>query len=106
MSNFQFEGDFSFDTPALGKLAQWLGVHCLRIAIWGLLPLSARANLIGASIAFSDLDLKLDDNHINGVLQLDFRQERPMVQGTLASDDLDLGQFVRVPASLARPAGL
>lgn len=100
MSNFQFEGDFSFDTPALGKLAQWLGRALPSDRDLGAASLSARANLIGASIAFSDLDLKLDDNHINGVLQLDFRQERPMVQGTLASDDLDLGQFVRVPASL------
>nr|WP_320143124.1 AsmA family protein [uncultured Cohaesibacter sp.] len=100
MSSFQFEGDFSFDTPALGKLAQWLGRALPSDRDLGAASLSARANLIGASIAFSDLDLKLDDNHINGVLQLDFRQERPMVQGTLASDDLDLGQFVRVPASL------
>ena len=100
MSNFQFEGDFSFDTPALGKLAQWLGRALPSDRDLGAASLSARANLIGASIAFSDLDMKLDNNHINGVLQLDFRQERPMVQGTLASDDLDLGQFVRVPASL------
>nr|WP_321982125.1 AsmA family protein [uncultured Cohaesibacter sp.] len=100
ISNFQFEGDFSFDTPALGKLAQWLERPLPAGRDLGPSSLSARANLIGASIAFSDLDLKLDDNQINGVLQLDFRQERPMVQGTLASDDLDLAQFVRVPESL------
>ncbi|SFO08857.1 Uncharacterized protein involved in outer membrane biogenesis [Cohaesibacter marisflavi] len=100
ISNFQFEGDFSFDTPALGALAQWLERPLPSDRDLGAASLSARANLIGASIALSDLDVKLDGNQINGVLQLDFRQERPMVQGTLASDDLDLGQFVRVPESI------
>ncbi len=100
MSNFQFEGDFSFETPEIGKLAEWLGRDLPTHGDLGPASLSARANLIGASIAFSDLDMSLNDNKVNGVLQLDFRQERPMVQGTLASETLDLGHFVRVPESL------
>ena len=100
ISNFQFEGDVSMETPALGDLAEWLGRSLPSSQPLGTASLSARANLIGASVAFSDLDLVLGKDRLNGVLQLDWRQDRPMVQGTLATDDLDLGPFMTLPASL------
>nr|WP_321526390.1 AsmA family protein [uncultured Cohaesibacter sp.] len=100
MSNFQFEGDFSFSTSSLSNFMHWSGRDLPSGRDLGPASLSARANLVGASIALSDLDASLDKNQINGVLQLDFRQSRPMVQGTLASDVLDLAQYVRMPESI------
>nr|WP_321458077.1 AsmA family protein [uncultured Cohaesibacter sp.] len=100
MSNFQFEGDFSFETASVGKLLKWMGQDLPKDHGMETASLTARANLVGASVGFSDLDMLLDKKRINGVLQLDFRQKRPLIQGTLASDELDLGQFIELPSSL------
>uniref|UniRef100_UPI0029C9017C AsmA family protein n=1 Tax=uncultured Cohaesibacter sp. TaxID=1002546 RepID=UPI0029C9017C len=69
MSNFQFEGDFSVSTPSLSNFMHWSGRDLPSGRDPGPASLSARANLVGASIALSDLDASLDKNKINGVLQ-------------------------------------
>ncbi|WP_316861431.1 AsmA family protein [uncultured Cohaesibacter sp.] len=100
MSNFQFEGDFAFRTPSVQDLLVWLKRDVPTDQTLGAASLKARANLVGASIAFSNMDLVFEDNHANGVLQLDFRRERPFIQGTLASDELDFGPYLKAAERL------
>ena len=94
MSNLQVEGDFSFKTGALRSLMAWLDIPAKSARGLGKASLEGRANLIGPSIAFSDMTMHIDDNKADGVLLLDFRRDRPLIQGTLASDDLDLGLYM------------
>ncbi|WP_114009914.1 AsmA family protein [Cohaesibacter intestini] len=94
MAQLQLEGDFAFETTSLRALLNWLGKPLPPGAGFGPAALKARANSVDASVSFSDMTLSLDDQRADGVIQLDFRRDRPMVQGTLASDRLDLGPYL------------
>ena len=94
MSSLQLEGDFSFETASLRDWIVWLGGTVRPGAFLGAASMKARSNLVGASVAFSDMALMIDGNQVDGVMQLDFRRDRPLVQGTLASDKLDLSPYL------------
>ena len=95
MAQLQLEGDFAFETPSVRLLLDWLGLPMPLGDGFGPAQLKARSNLVGASVSFSDMEMRLDEHRADGVLQLDFRRERPLIQGTLASDQLDLGLYLR-----------
>ncbi|WP_373235410.1 AsmA family protein [Cohaesibacter celericrescens] len=94
MSSLQLEGDFSFETKSLRDWISWLGGTVRSGESLGAASLKARSNLVGASVAFSDMALTIDNNRVDGVMQLDFRRDRPLIQGTLASDKLDLDAYL------------
>ncbi len=94
LSDLQLEGDFSFETQSLRKMLTWLGFELAPGENLGAASISGRANMVGASASFSEMALKLDDNQADGVLQLDFRRERGLVQGTLAYDQLNLSPYL------------
>ena len=94
MAKLQLEGDFAFKTPSMKGLLDWLGIDSTLARLFGPASLEARANLAGGSVSFTDMALNLDDNRADGVLQFDFRRARPLVQGTLAYDKLDLTPYL------------
>ena len=95
MAQFQLEGDFSFETQSLRTMLAWLGKPLPEGEGFGPVALKARANSVDASVSFSDMTLRLDDHSADGVLQIDFRRDRPMLQGTLASDKIDLDPYLK-----------
>ena len=94
MANLQLEGDFSFKTPSLRNFMSWLDVTPIAGDGLGEASLSARANFAGESVAFSNMSLMLDKNRADGALQLDFRRDRTLIQGTLAGDELNLSPYL------------
>ncbi|WP_319531099.1 AsmA family protein [uncultured Cohaesibacter sp.] len=94
MANLQLEGDFSFKTPSLRDFMSWLDVTPIPGDGLGEASLTARANFAGESVAFSNMSLMLDKNRADGAVQLDFRRDRALIQGTLAGDELDLSPYL------------
>lgn len=95
MQDLQLEGDVVLQTPSLKDLLVWLDYPFKPMQAMGPASIKARANMVGASVAFADMALTLDDNRADGVLQLDFRRERGLIQGTLAYDGLDLSPYLQ-----------
>ncbi|SNY92486.1 Uncharacterized protein involved in outer membrane biogenesis [Cohaesibacter sp. ES.047] len=93
MANLQLEGDFSFKTSSLRDFLGWIDLPVGSVGGLEEASMTARANFAGESVAFSDLSLMLDGNRADGVIQLDFRRDRALVQGTLAGDSLDLTPY-------------
>ena len=93
MSQLQVEGDFAFDTVSLHKFLGWLGVRAEAAKSLGPASLKARSNLVGASVAFTEMELGIDDNLADGVMLLDFRRDRPLIQGTVASEAINLTPY-------------
>ena len=94
LADLQLEGDFSFESPSLSRMLQWLGFEMDANGLPGAATMSGRANIVGLSASLSDLLLTLDNNRADGVLQIDLRRERSLVQGTLAYDDLDISSYL------------
>ncbi len=94
VSDLQLEGDLAFKAQSMRYLMEWLGFSIKPGANFGAMELNARSNMIGASMALSDIALTLDDNQLEGALQLDFRGPRALIQGTLAYDRLDLSPYL------------
>ncbi len=94
VSDLQLEGDLAFKAQSMRYLMEWLGFAIKPGASLGAIELKARSNMIGASMALSDIALTLDGNQLEGALQLDFRGPRALIQGTLAYDKLDLSPYL------------
>jgi uncharacterized protein involved in outer membrane biogenesis len=94
VSDLQLEGDLAFKAQSMRYLMEWLGFAIKPGASFGAIELNARANMIGASMALSDIALTLDDNQLEGALQLDLRGPRALIQGTLAYNKLDLSPYL------------
>ena len=94
LANLQLEGDFSFRTSNLRSVFGKLGIALPSAEGFEAASLEARAHLIGASVSFSDMSMMLDNNRADGVLQVDFRRDRALIQGTLASDALNLTPYL------------
>ncbi|MCV6600345.1 MAG: AsmA family protein [Cohaesibacter sp.] len=107
LSNLQMEGDLTFKAQSMRYLMEWLGFSIKPGANFGAMDLTARANMIGASLALSDIALMLDGNQLEGALQLDLRSPRALLQGTLAYDQLDLTPYLEqvdgAPSLLDQP---
>ena len=86
--------------PNLRELARWLG------ATWpfgrGLEAFSAKGPLewSGGTIAFENASFMLDGNKASGGLSLSLGASHPVIEGTLAFNDLSLDPYLT-----ARPAG-
>lgn len=94
VADLQMEGEFAFKSQSMRYLLEWLGYPVKPGASFGAIEMTARANMVGASAALADLSLSLDDNKADGALQLDFRRDRTLIQGTLAYDQLDLRPYM------------
>ena len=95
------EGMLAADATSLRQALRWAGLRSLPGGGLGRFALRAQTIVAGSSIAMSRADVELDGNTAEGVLTLG-GDGRPIVQGTLAADALDLSPYISTLRLLTR----
>jgi AsmA protein len=98
------EGTLAADSPSLRNALRWTGQPAPGTGGLGRFSLKARTNVVGESIALTNVNLELDGNTAEGVITYS-NNDRQTVQATLAADALDFTPYidtVRLLASGAR----
>jgi AsmA protein len=98
------EGILTVDTASLRNALQWIGQPVPGGGGFGRFALKARANVVGASIALTNVNVELDGNVAEGVMTYS-NNGRQALQATLAADALDFTSYIstfRLLASGAR----
>jgi AsmA protein len=103
-SSLVMEGTMTADSSSLRNALRWFGQEPPGSGGFGRFALKARANLVGPSIALTNVNVELDGNVAEGVMTYS-NAGRQTLQATLAAGNLDLTPYVsavRVLASGAR----
>ena len=98
------EGTLTIDSPSLRNALHWTGQEPPGAGGFGRFALKARANVVGASIALTNVNVELDGNVAEGVMTY-ANNGRQTLQATLAADTLDFTPYIstfRLLASGAR----
>jgi AsmA protein len=98
------EGTLTIDSPSLRNALRWVGQTAPGSTGFGRFALKARANLVGPSIALTNVNVELDGNVAEGVMTY-ANNGRQTLQATLAADALDFTPYIstfRLLASGAR----
>lgn len=98
------EGTLTVDSPSLRNALRWTGQPQPGSGGFGRFALKARANVVGASIALTNVNVELDGNVAEGVMTY-ANNGRQTLQATLAADALDFTPYIstfRLLASGAR----
>jgi AsmA protein len=98
------EGTLTIDTASLRNALQWTGQPVPGGGGFGRFALKARANVVGASVALTNVNVELDGNVAEGVMTYS-NNSRQTLQATLAADALDFSPYIstfRLLASGAR----
>jgi AsmA protein len=103
-SSLLLEGTLTADSPSLRNLLRWTGHGPIGDGGFGRFNLKARANVVGESIALTNVNVDLDGNAAEGVLTYNSTTGRPTLQGTLAADTLDLTPYIGTVRLLANGA--
>jgi len=86
-------GTLAADTPSLRKVMQWAGAKAPPGGGFEHFAVKADTNVVGGTIALSGVNLELDNNRAEGVMAFAVDGRRTL-QGTLASDALDLRPYI------------
>ena len=97
------EGTLSADSPSLRNAMRWAGETAPGAGGMGRFALKARANVVGESIALTNVNVELDGNAAEGVITFTNR-ERQTVQATLAAETLDFTPYIATVRLLASGA--
>ena len=103
-TSMMMEGTLTIDSPSLRNALRWTGQPPPGSGGFGRFALKARANLVGASIALTNVNVELDGNVAEGVMTY-ANNERQTLQATLAAGNLDFTPYIstfRLLASGAR----
>jgi AsmA protein len=98
------EGTLTVDSVSLRNALRWIGQAPPGSGGFGRFALKARANVVGPSIALTNVNVELDGNVAEGVMTY-ANNGRQTLQATLAADALDFTPYVstfRLLASGAR----
>ncbi len=98
------EGTLTVDSSSLRSALQWIGQASPAAGGFGRFALKARANVVGASVALTNVNVELDGNVAEGVMTYS-NNGRQSLQATLAADALDFTSYIstfRLLASGAR----
>jgi AsmA protein len=99
----KMEGTLAADTPSLRSALVWGGLRPLPGGGFARFALKAHTTLVAGTVALSGVNIELDGNSADGVLAF-ATDGRPMVQGTLAADELDLTPYIST-AHVLRASG-
>jgi len=97
------EGTLTVDSPSLREALRWTGQTPLGAGGFGRFALRARANVVGASIALTNVNVELDGNAAEGVMTY-ANNGRQALQATLAADALDFTPYISTFRLLANGA--
>ncbi len=89
----KMEGALAADSSSLRETLRWTGAATPPGGGFGRFALKAQTNVVGATVGLSGVHVELDGNSGEGVLAL-AGDARPMLQGTLATELLDLTPYV------------
>ncbi|QTL02601.1 AsmA family protein [Aquabacter sp. L1I39] len=92
-------GDVSGETPSLRGLLTWIGLDPPTAGGLKQFAFSGKVQASEDAAAFTALTLKLDGNQSEGALSAKLDAGRPMIQGTFASDRLDVTPYGRMMLS-------
>jgi AsmA protein len=98
------EGTLTIDSPSLRNALRWAGQAPPGSGGFGRFALKARANLVGPSVALTNVNVELDGNVAEGVMTY-ANNGRQTLQATLAAGALDFTPYIstfRLLASGAR----
>jgi AsmA protein len=90
---FQAEGALAAESNSLRAALAWGGIEPPTTGGFGPLALKAQATFTPAGLALSGLTVELDGNRAQGGLTLTRDSDRPLVQGTLASETADFSRY-------------
>ena len=96
----KIEGTLAADSPSLRNALRWAGLKPLPGGGLGPFALKAQTNVISNTVAFSGVNVELDGNAAEGVLTL-IADGRPLLQGTLAAEEIDVAPYVSTVELLA-----
>jgi AsmA protein len=87
------EGTLNLDSPTLREALSWAANSKVPFGGFGRFALRAQSNVGNGVISLTNVNLELDGNRAEGVLTLATDEHRG-IQGTLASDSIDLTPYV------------
>ncbi|WP_420833364.1 AsmA family protein [[Pseudomonas] carboxydohydrogena] len=93
-SSLLLDGTLTADTNSLRGLTRWAGYELPGGNGFGPFSLKARANVVGNSVALTNVATSLDGNAAEGVLTFNGSTGQQTLQGTLAADTLDLTPYL------------
>lgn len=93
-SSLLLDGMLTADTNSLRGLMRWAGHELPGANGFGPFSLKARANVVGNSVALTNVASSLDGNAAEGVLAFNASTGQHTLQGTLAADTLDLTPYL------------
>jgi AsmA protein len=97
------EGTLTIDSASLRNALRWTGQTVPGSGGFGRFALKARANVVGASIALTNVNVELDGNVAEGVMTY-ANNGRQTLQATLAADALDFTPYISTFRLLASGA--
>src|SRR5689334_2572935 len=97
------EGTLTVDSPSLRNALNWMGQEPPGAGGFGRFALKARANVVGASVALTNVNVELDGNVAEGVMTY-ANNGRQSLQATLAAGALDFTPYVSTIRLLASGA--
>jgi AsmA protein len=89
----KIEGTLAADAPSLRNAMIWSGQKPLPGGGFGRFAIKAKTNVLGGTISLSSVNVELDGNSAEGVLTF-AADGRQTLQGTLASEALDLTPYI------------
>ena len=92
-TSMMMEGTLTVDSPSLRNALRWTGQAPPGTGGFGRFALKARANLVGPSIALTNVNVELDGNVAEGVMTY-ANTGRQSLQATLAADNLDFTPYI------------
>jgi AsmA protein len=92
-TSLMLEGTMTVDSPSLRNALRWTGQPPPGSGGFGRFALKARANVVGPSIALTNVNVELDGNVAEGVMTYT-NNGRQSLQATLAADALDFTPYI------------
>jgi AsmA protein len=102
-TSLMMEGTMTIDSSSLRNALRWTGQTPLGSGGFGRFALKARANVVGASVALTNVNVELDSNVAEGVMTY-ANNGRQSLQATLAADALDFTPYISTFRLLASGA--
>ena len=103
--SFQLDGRASASTPSLRRAIEWTGTPTGPGAILGAASIEGAAHWAGRAISFETATVELDGNRAEGALSFVLADTRPAVEGTIASERLDLTPYAEAARGSATAEG-
>ncbi len=102
-TSMMMEGTLTIDSPSLRNALRWTGQAPPGSGGFGRFALKARANVVGASVALTNVNVELDGNVAEGVMTYS-SNGRQTLQATLAAGALDFTPYISTFRLLASGA--